>query len=45
MISVSRQRLRVHSHIRLYVPGRGRLAQRRSFPMPEWPGLHAKSPT
>ena len=43
--SVSQARGHVHSHLKLYIPGKGKLAERHSFPLPEWPGLYAKSPT
>jgi peptidoglycan/xylan/chitin deacetylase (PgdA/CDA1 family) len=38
-------RKRVHSHLRLNIPGKGNWKSGRTFPMPEWPGAHAKSPT
>jgi hypothetical protein len=42
---ISQQKLRVHSRVKLLVPGNGAISQRHAFPVPEWPGLHAKSPT
>ena len=42
---ISREKKHLHSHIKLHIPGRGEIAQRHTFPMPEWPGPHAKSPT
>jgi peptidoglycan/xylan/chitin deacetylase (PgdA/CDA1 family) len=44
-VSTAKGRQHVHSHIKLFIPGSGSLAARHSFPMPEWPGPHAKSPT
>jgi len=38
-------RRHVHSHLKLQIPGKGALRPGQSFPMPEWPGSHAKSPT
>ena len=38
-------RQRVHSHLRLNIPGKGNWKSGRTFPVPEWPGAHAKSPT
>ena len=45
IISIANERVRVHSHLRLLIPGRGNIRPGRSFPMPENPGPHAKSPT
>lgn len=45
VVSITRAPKHVHSHIKLRVPGRGGIGERHSFPMPEWPGAHAKSPT
>ena len=45
IISIANERVRVHSHLRLLIPGRGNIKPGRSFPMPENPGPHAKSPT
>ena len=42
---ISREKKHLHSRIKLHIPGRGEIAQRHTFPMPEWPGPHAKSPT
>ena len=42
---ISKEKLRVHSHLKLHIPGSGGLKSGQSFPMPEWPGPHAKSPT
>ncbi len=42
---ISQQKLRVHSHLKLLIPGSGTLRSGQSFPVPEWPGPHAKSPT
>ncbi len=39
---ISQEKLRVHSHLKLLIP---RLSPGQSFPLPENPGLHAKSPT
>ena len=38
-------RTHVHSHIKLLVPGTGKLKPGQSFPIPENPGPGAKSPT
>lgn len=43
--SISQGRMHLHSHLKLLIPGRGKLSARHSFPLPEWPGPHAKSPT
>ena len=43
-MSIANERLHVHSHLRLQIPGR-ELKSGQSFPLPEWPGPHAKSPT
>jgi peptidoglycan/xylan/chitin deacetylase (PgdA/CDA1 family) len=45
VVSINNTRVHVHSHLRLQIPGRGKLSSGQSFPMPEWPGPHAKSPT
>ncbi len=39
---ISQEKLRVHSHLKLLIP---KLRTGQSFPLPENPGLHAKSPT
>jgi peptidoglycan/xylan/chitin deacetylase (PgdA/CDA1 family) len=38
-------RLREHSHLKLDIPGNGGLRPGQTFPLPEWPGVHAKNPT
>jgi hypothetical protein len=35
----------VHSHLRLNIPGKGNWKSHKTFPVPEWPGANAKSPT
>ena len=42
---ISQQKLSVHSHLKLQIPGAGKLKSGQSFPIPENPGPHAKSPT
>ena len=34
---ISQQKLRVHSHLKLLIPGNGKLRTGQSFPLPEWP--------
>jgi hypothetical protein len=45
LVSITKIKKHVHSHLKLLIPGRGKLRSGQSFPMPEWPGPHAKSPT
>jgi hypothetical protein len=42
---ISKQKVRVHSHLKLAIPGQGKAKSGQRFPVPEWPGLNAKSPT
>jgi len=42
---IANERLRVHSHLKLLIPGNGKLRSGQGFPLPENPGLFAKSPT
>lgn len=42
---ITDEQLRVHSHLKLLIPGNGKIRPGQSFPLPENPGLHAKSPT
>jgi hypothetical protein len=36
---------KVHSHLKLQIPDKGKVNARQTFAIPEWPGPHAKSPT
>ena len=45
LVSITKIKKHVHSHLKLLIPSRGKLRSGQSFPMPEWPGPHAKSPT
>jgi peptidoglycan/xylan/chitin deacetylase (PgdA/CDA1 family) len=45
VVSISNAKRHVHSHLKLLIPGKGKINAGRSFPMPENPGPHAKSPT
>jgi peptidoglycan/xylan/chitin deacetylase (PgdA/CDA1 family) len=42
---IASERLRVYSHLKLLIPGNGKIRPGQSFALPENPGLHAKSPT
>ena len=42
---ITKELKNVHSHLKLQIPGKGSVSSGRSFPVPEWPGPHAKSPT
>lgn len=42
---ISQQKVRIHSHLKLQIPGNGKLRSGQSFALPEWPGPNAKSPT
>jgi Polysaccharide deacetylase len=44
-VPIGRARMHVHSHLKLQIPGRGKLRSGQGFPIPEWPGPHAKSRT
>jgi hypothetical protein len=44
-VPIGRARMHVHSHLKLQIPGRGKLRSGQSFPIPEWHGPNAKSPT
>ena len=42
---IANERLRVHSHLKLLIPGKGKLRPGQSFPLPEIPRPHANPPT
>ena len=42
---IASEQLRVHSHLKLLIPGNGKIRPGQTFPLPENPGPHAKSPT